>query len=109
MLMHCPETEAARHRAHDRIAYPLLTLIAQSSETDWQIWLRPVAWRIPSLLLTSSRPPQCRGGWDPDNPPRTTEIAYRQWLHDSEQYQCPAAIASFTPDRLLYDPRSKRI
>eukprot|EP00961_Rhodomonas_salina_P149992 2019407-Rhodomonas_salina.1 len=61
-LMHCPETEAARHRAHDCIADPLLTSIAQSSETAWQIWLRPVAWRITSLLLTSSHPPLISGG-----------------------------------------------
>eukprot|EP00961_Rhodomonas_salina_P207494 2800692-Rhodomonas_salina.2 len=29
MLMHCPETEAALHRAHNHIAYPLLTALAQ--------------------------------------------------------------------------------
>eukprot|EP00961_Rhodomonas_salina_P179529 2422637-Rhodomonas_salina.1 len=73
------------------------------------MWLRPVAWRISSLLLSAAHPPRCRGGWDPDQPLRTTEMAYRLWLHEGEQYQCPPAIASFTPDGLLYDHRTKRV
>eukprot|EP00961_Rhodomonas_salina_P223905 3027764-Rhodomonas_salina.1 len=107
--MHCPATEAARHRAHDRIADPLLASVASLSDTGWQYWLRPVAWKISSLLSHASHPPRCRGGWDPDNPPRTTEMAYHLWLHTHEAYQCPPSIAAFTPDGLLYDHRSKRL
>eukprot|EP00961_Rhodomonas_salina_P186950 2524138-Rhodomonas_salina.1 len=72
MLMHCPATEAARHRAHDSIAFPLLASVASRTDTGWQYWLQPVAWKISSLLSQATHPPRCRGGWDPDNPPSTT-------------------------------------
>eukprot|EP00961_Rhodomonas_salina_P101106 1360840-Rhodomonas_salina.2 len=55
MLMHCTATEAARHSAHYCIADPLLTSLAQSSEVDWQMWLRPVTSCLENFLL----PPLC--------------------------------------------------
>eukprot|EP00961_Rhodomonas_salina_P173895 2345305-Rhodomonas_salina.1 len=36
-------------------------------------------------------------------------MAYRMWLHTHEAYQCPPAIAAFTPDGLLHDHWSKRL
>eukprot|EP00961_Rhodomonas_salina_P228059 3082654-Rhodomonas_salina.1 len=36
-------------------------------------------------------------------------MAYHLWLHTQEAHQCPSSIAAFTPDRLLYDHRSKRV
>eukprot|EP00961_Rhodomonas_salina_P165150 2225321-Rhodomonas_salina.2 len=63
--MHCPETEGARHCAHDRIADPLLSDIASEAEGDWVQWNRQVTWKIPMLMIKTDHPPQDR---DPPKP-----------------------------------------
>eukprot|EP00961_Rhodomonas_salina_P163744 2205499-Rhodomonas_salina.4 len=77
-------------------------------QCDWQIWLQPVTWRISSLLLnsSSSHPPTAREDGIRNALPAPLRWHHdSQWLHESEQCQCPLAIASFTPDHdgLLYD------
>eukprot|EP00961_Rhodomonas_salina_P231316 3124343-Rhodomonas_salina.1 len=112
MLMHCQETEGARHRAHDCIADPLIDAMAAASDEEWVQWHRPVTWKIPTLLAKTKHPPRTttdisRQGTQHGYP--VTPMGHAYWAQTVAHAACPADIARFTPDGLLWDRINKRI
>eukprot|EP00961_Rhodomonas_salina_P079285 1065619-Rhodomonas_salina.1 len=112
MLMHCPETEGARHRAHDSITDPLLDTIAAESDEEWITWHSPVAWKIPTLLAKTEHPPRMAMDISRQGTPQgylTTPLGHAYWTQIVAHVACPVDIASFTLDGLLWDRINKRI
>eukprot|EP00961_Rhodomonas_salina_P108443 1459690-Rhodomonas_salina.1 len=56
--MHCKGTKPARLRAHDSIADPLVSSIAEAATGEWKVWERPIAWKIAKLLGSTPHPPR---------------------------------------------------
>eukprot|EP00961_Rhodomonas_salina_P158842 2138353-Rhodomonas_salina.1 len=107
--MHCPETEGARHKAHDSIADPQIDAITAASDEVWVQWHRPVTWKIPTLLAKTKHPPRTavdRQRTQQEYP--MTPMGHAYWARTVAHTACPEDIVRFTPDGLLWDRINNR-